>query len=222
MSRSPLIPPSPSAEEHAKRAEDAEDETFSSEDPFALFERWFALARKKEPRDPHAMVVATVDADGLPDARTVLMKDFDARGFVFYTNTESAKGRQLATAPKAAICFYWRSIVRQVRIRGLVASVSDEEADAYFASRARDSQIGAWASAQSRPLEGRFALEAEIAKQAARFGVGAVPRPPHWSGYRLAPLAIEFWRERPFRLHDRVRFRREAIDAGWRRERLYP
>jgi pyridoxamine 5'-phosphate oxidase len=163
------------------------------------------------------MALATVDADGLPDARMVLLKGVDSNGFVFFTNTESAKGLQLGAEPKAALLFHWKSLRRQVRVRGLVEPVSEAEADAYFASRARDSQIGAWASEQSRPMEGRFALEKRL-----KFGLGKVPRPPQWSGYRVAPLSLEFWRDRPFRLHDRLLFRREALDRPWDRARLFP
>ena len=191
-------------------------------EPLALFEQWFAEAGKSEPNDPNAMSLATVDADGLPDVRMVLLKGADERGFVFYTNEESAKGREIAASPKAALLFHWKSLRRQVRLRGPVVLVSDEEADAYFKSRPRDSRIGAWASQQSRPLESRFALEKQIAYYAAKFGVGEVPRPPYWRGFRLFPLAIEFWRDRPFRLHDRALFTREAASAVWRRQRLYP
>jgi pyridoxamine 5'-phosphate oxidase len=191
-------------------------------EPFALFQEWFAEAGASEPNDPNAMALATVDGDGLPDVRMVLLKGFDERGLVFYTNEESAKGRQLAASPKAAVLFHWKSLRRQIRVRGPIAVVSDAEADAYFASRPRDSRIGAWASQQSRPLESRFALEKAIARFVAKFGVGEVPRPAYWNGYRLAPLAIEFWRDRPFRLHDRLSFTREAPDAPWARQRLYP
>ena len=191
-------------------------------EPLALFEEWFAEAEKSEPNDPNGMALATVDPDGLPDVRMVLMKGFDERGLVFYTNEESAKGRQLAAASKAALLFHWKSLRRQVRFRGAVSRVSAEEADAYFASRPRDSRIGAWASDQSRPLESRFALEKAIARYVAKFGVGEVPRPPHWGGFRLEPVAIEFWRDRPFRLHDRLQFTRETPGAPWTRQRLYP
>jgi pyridoxamine 5'-phosphate oxidase len=193
-----------------------------TDEPFALFEQWFAEAGKSEPNDPNAMSLATVDADGLPDVRMVLLKGADERGFVFYSNEESAKGLEIAASPKAAVLFHWKSLRRQIRLRGSVAYVSDEEADSYFRSRPRDSRIGAWASQQSRPLESRFALEKAIAHYAAKFGVGDVPRPPYWRGFRLMPIAMEFWRDRPFRLHDRVLFTREGTEASWRRQRLYP
>ena len=220
MTRSPLIPPSPS--EEAYTADEDQGEVFTKDDPIALFAEWLALASKKEPNDPNAMALATVGADGLPDVRMVLLKDFDARGLTFYTNVESAKGRQLADNPQAAACFHWRTIRRQVRCRGAVAPVAPEEADAYFATRARGAKIGAWASAQSRPLDGRFALEKDVALMAAKFGLGAVPRPPYWSGYRLSPVSIEFWVNRPFRLHDRLLFARESAKAAWTKRRLYP
>ncbi len=222
MTREPAIPPSPSDDDHRRAEADLDTEAFTQDEPIALFADWFALAKANEPRDPHAMALATVDGDGMPDVRTVLLKDFGADGFVFYTNTQSAKGLQLAGSPKAALCFYWRSLVRQVRVRGEVTPVRAEEADAYFATRAKDSQIGAWASDQSRPLEGRFALEKKIAAYGAKYALGATPRPPHWSGYRLFPTSIEFWRERAFRLHDRVQFTRSVDRANWVSQRLYP
>ncbi|MEW6255535.1 MAG: pyridoxamine 5'-phosphate oxidase [Pseudomonadota bacterium] len=191
-------------------------------EPFRLFVEWLEEARKSEPNDPNAMALATVDETGLPDVRMVLLNGFDERGFVFFTNTGSAKGRELAGQPKAAAVFHWKSLRRQVRVRGPVEQVSDAEADAYFASRPRLSQIGAWASQQSRPLEGRFALEAAVAATTARFGVSEVPRPPHWTGFRILPSAIEFWHDRPFRLHDRVTFQRSASDGNWTKTRLYP
>ncbi len=190
-------------------------------EPFRLFVEWLDEARRSEPNDPNAMALATVDADGLPDVRMVLLNGFDERGFVFYTNTESAKGRELSGQPKAAAVFHWKSLRRQVRVRGPVEQVTAEEADAYFASRPRLSQIGAWASQQSRPLEGRFALETAVAAVTARHALGDVPRPPHWTGFRILPTQIEFWHDRPFRLHDRVVFRR-ADDGAWERTRLYP
>lgn len=217
-----LIPPSPDETDYASTAEANAAEIFDRDDPFALFADWLLDARRKEPNDANAMALATVDETGLPDVRMVLLKDVDADGFVFYTNLESAKGRQLEANPKAALCFHWKSLRRQVRVRGPVDPVSAEEADAYFASRARDSRLGAWASKQSRPLESRFALEKAVAREAARFGLGEVPRPPHWSGFRIRPLAIEFWRDRPFRLHDRMTFSRPDLASPWRVDRLYP
>ncbi len=195
------------------------DFTVSGE-PYALFAQWLADAGKSEPNDPNATALATVDTDGLPDVRMVLLKDFDEQGFVFYTNYESAKGQEILSTMKAALCFHWKSLRRQVRVRGLVETVSDAEADAYFASRPRGSRIGAWASAQSRPLESRFALEKSVAEYTARYAIGEIPRPSHWSGFRIKPVAIEFWHDRPFRLHDRVRF--EAEGSGWKKTRLYP
>lgn len=191
------------------------------DDPLTLFAAWMAEAEKKELNDPNAMSLATVDGEGQPNVRMVLLKGFDERGFTFYTNLESRKGNELAGQPKAALCFHWKSLRRQVRVQGPVAAVSAEEADAYFASRPRDSRIGAWASSQSRPLESRFALEKAVATWTAKFGIGEVPRPPHWSGFRITPARIEFWADRPFRLHDRLVYFRGA-DNHWHTERLYP
>ncbi len=191
-------------------------------DPFQIFADWLADAEKSEPNDPNGMALATVDEEGLPNVRMVLLKDADERGFVFYTNYESQKGQEILGTMKAALCFHWKSLRRQVRVRGIVEQVAAAEADAYFASRAKQSQIGAWASQQSRPLEGRFALEASVAMYGAKYALGAVPRPPQWSGFRIKPLSIEFWHDRPFRLHDRVVFRRPDPDGGWTKTRLYP
>jgi pyridoxamine 5'-phosphate oxidase len=194
----------------------------SRDEPLTLFAEWLAEAEASEPSDPNAMSLATVDGEGMPNVRMVLLKGFDERGFAFYTNFESAKGAELLGRPKAALCFHWKSLHRQVRLRGHVETVSEEEADAYFASRPRDSRIGAWASKQSRPLESRFALEKAVARYAARHGVGAVPRPACWSGFRVRPLSIEFWHDRPFRLHERVLFSRDRLEAPWSKTRLYP
>jgi len=196
-------------------------------EPFALFERWLKDAERHEPSDPNAMALATVDSRGQPNVRMVLLKGLDPagrpdRGFVFYTNFESTKGKELLATPKAALDFYWKSLHRQVRVRGTVAATRPEEADAYFATRPRGAQIAAWASQQSRPLESRFALEKAVAIEAARFHIGKVPRPPHWSGFRLTPLTIEFWHSRLSRLHERVEFRREKAGDDWIRSRLYP
>ncbi len=191
-------------------------------DPFELFAEWLKDAEKSEPNDANAMTLATVDEEGLPNARMVLLKDFDNKGFVFYTNYESQKGQEIQATMKAALVFHWKSLRRQVRVRGIVEKVTAAEADAYFNSRPRDSRIGAWASAQSRPLEGRFALETSVAMYAAKYAIGTVPRPPYWSGFRIKPLAIEFWHDRPFRLHDRVVFRRAQPVDPWTKAKLYP
>ncbi len=191
-----------------------------SADPIALFGEWLGEASDAEPNDPTAMSLATVDTDGLPNVRMVLLKHFDDDGFVFYTNRESAKGEELLGQGRAAAGFHWKSIRRQIRLRGAIAEVSAAEADAYFATRDRGSRIGAWASQQSRPLESRFALEKAVAKLTAKYGVGDVPRPPYWSGFRLRPVEMEFWKNGAFRLHDRIAFRREG--EGWSARRLYP
>lgn len=189
-------------------------------EPYRLFAEWLEDATASEPNDPNALALATVDTDGLPDVRMVLLKGFDERGFVFYTNFESIKGEEILSSMKAAMCFHWKSLRRQVRVRGPVEQVSDAEADEYYASRARGSRIGAWASRQSRPLESRFALEKAVAEYTAKYAIGDIPRPPHWSGFRIVPQSIEFWHDRPFRLHDRVKFTRS--ESAWDKTRLYP
>lgn len=191
-----------------------------TEDPYALFAEWLAEATRTEPNDPNAMCLATATPEGRPSARMVLLKGHDPRGFVFYTNLESRKGGELAANPHAALCFHWKTLTRSVRVEGRIEPVSDAEADAYYASRSRGSRIGAWASRQSRELEGRWALEKAVAEYTVQFGVGQIPRPPHWSGFRLLPERIEFWRDMPFRLHERRVF--VAAGEGWALETLYP
>jgi pyridoxamine 5'-phosphate oxidase len=193
-----------------------------ADEPMRLFAAWLADATVSEPRDPNAMTLATVDADGMPNARMVLLKGADAQGFVFYTNMGSQKGQELAASAKAALVFHWKSLNRQVRVRGPVENVSPEEADAYFATRPKQAQIGAWASKQSQPLESRMAFEKAVAINAAKYAIGNVPRPPNWSGYRIVPDQIEFWHDRPFRLHDRIVFKRAPAGEAWSKTRLYP
>lgn len=193
-----------------------------ADEPFRLFSAWFEDATRSEPDVPNAMALATVGVDGLPNVRMVLLKGVDEGGFVFYTNMDSQKGRELDATQKAALSFHWKSLKRQVRIRGVVEHVTGAEADTYFATRPRGAQIGAWASKQSQPLESRLAFEKAIAIVAAKHVVGAVPRPPRWSGYRVIPTVMEFWQDRPFRLHDRVEFRRDKVGAPWVKTRLYP
>src|SRR3954468_1265445 len=191
-------------------------------EPFRQFEAWYAEAAKSEPSDPNAMALATVGADGMPSVRMVLLKGHDEQGFVFYTNYESRKGRQILGSMKAAVVFHWKSLRRQVRIEGPVESVTDAEADEYFHSRPKASQIGAWASQQSRPLKGRFELEGRVAQFTAKYAIGQVPRPDYWSGFRIKPVLIEFWEDRPFRLHDRLVYHRNTAGDAWTTEKLFP
>ena len=211
-------------EKTGPNTEEPEDEMtdFDKRDPFDLFHEWMEEAQASEPNDPNAMALATADADGQPSVRMVLLKGVDARGFVFYTNLESNKGRDLAANAKASLLFHWKSLRRQVRIEGPVVPVAPEEADAYFHSRDRGSQIGAWASEQSRSLESRFVLEKRVAKFTAKFGISEIPRPAHWSGFRVEPRRIEFWKDGAFRLHDRFVFERESGQNDWSCDRLYP
>ncbi len=207
--------------ERPKQTGAAPDFTEAS-DPFALFSAWLAEAKASEPADPEAMAVATVDSNGLPNVRMILLKGADRRGFVFYTNCESAKGNELAANPKAALLFYWKSLGRQIRVRGPIEPATEAEADAYFVTRHRESRIGACASRQSRPLASRAVLEAEVERLTNDFGDGPVTRPAYWRGYRLIPLEIEFWQNGPFRLHDRIVFRRADAHAPWTKTRLFP
>ena len=216
-----LIPPSPSAQDYAAQlAANADETMFERSEPYGLFAEWLEAAKAAEPNDANAMTLATIDAEGVPDARIVLLKDVDGRGFTFFSNQESAKGEQLWAHPSAALVFHWKSLRRQVRVRGVVEQVSVAEADTYFASRARESRIGAWASDQSRPLASRAMLEARVAEKTASFDGQEVLRPDRWTGWRVVPQQIEFWRDRAFRLHDRLRFERDG--DGWSRTRLWP
>ena len=220
MTDKPAIPASPSEDDYLAHVAAADLPPLTAEDPIALFADWLAEAVAKEPNDANAMSLATVDADGAPDVRMVLLKDAGPDGFVFYSNLGSAKGRQLAANPTAALLFHWKSLRRQVRVRGTVSAVTPQEADAYWATRARPAQLGAWASEQSQPLPDRLAFEKRIAEFGLKFGLGKPPRPPHWSGFRVRPQSIEFWRDRPFRLHERLVFQRAG--EGWTTQRLYP
>ncbi len=221
MTNSIAIPATPSPDEH-RSLDPGPEAFFDADDPFVLFASWFARASADEPRDPNAVQLATTDAEGWPNVRTVLVKSAGPEGFVVYTHRDSAKGVEMETTGRAALCFYWKSVHLQVRVRGTVEGVADAEADAYFATRARESRLGAWASLQSRAMETSDALEKALAEATKRFEGQDVPRPPNWTGFRIAPLELEFWRERGFRLHDRLAFRRSAIGAKWSKTRLYP
>ncbi len=216
----PAIPTSPSEDEYLRQVAAADHAPLSARDPLALFAEWLAEAVARELNDANAMSLATVDADGTPDVRMVLLKDAGLDGFVFYSNLGSAKGRQMAANPKAALLFHWKSLRRQVRVRGTVSAVTQAEADGYWATRARPAQLGAWASEQSQPLPDRLAFEKRIAEFGLKFGLGKPPRPPHWSGFRITPQSIEFWRDRAFRLHERLVFHRQG--EGWTTQHLYP
>ena len=204
------------------RASGLRNDDQNQENPMFLFTQWLELAENSEPNDPTAMSLASVDQNGMPNVRMVLMRRYDERGIVFFTNFESQKGEELLSTPKAAACFHWKSVRKSVRFRGEIEVISDAEAEEYFQSRDRGSRIGAWASKQSRPLESRFALEKEVAIHTAKFGVSEIPRPDYWSGFRLKPLSIEFWNDGKFRLHDRKRFGRDALGDNWNISRLYP
>jgi len=223
-----IIPPSPSKDDYTKGDDykdvDAQhaDDIFDRADPFALFTDWVGEALGREINDPNAMSLATVDAGGMPDVRMVLLKGMDERGFVFYTNEDSDKGQQLKANGQAALCFHWKSLRRQIRVRGTAVAVSGQEADDYFQSRARGSQLGAWSSDQSRPVKDRTELEARVSAAKVRFGSGDIPRPDFWHGWRVEPVQIEFWQDRPFRLHDRLVFKRRNINQPWTTQRLFP
>ena len=222
------IPATPTRKDYTEnatykaQAEANATDIFSIKDPFALVSSWMAEAREKEINDSNAMSLATVDGDGLPDVRIVLLKSFDTNGFVFFSNAKSNKGQQLNANSTAALCLHWKSLRRQVRVRGSVLSVTQKESNDYFASRAREAQIGAWASQQSSELGTRMQFETEIKEIANKYDGKSVPRPPHWQGWRVTPSAIEFWRDRPFRLHDRLVFTRDVTKDNWTKHRLYP
>lgn len=231
MTKSP-IPPTPDRKDYTEdesykaQARANESDIFSINDPFALFTEWMAEAREKELNDSNAMSLATVDADGHPDVRIVLLKSFDEHGFVFFSNAKSIKGQQLAGCENAALCLHWKSLRRQIRVQGQASPVTKAESDAYFASRAREARLGAWASQQSEELGSREQFEAELKQIEEKFQGVDVPRPPHWQGWRVRPKKIEFWRDRPFRLHDRLVFtkysKNEYQNDRWTKQRLYP
>ena len=222
------LPPSPTKADYTQdpayiaRVKANATPIFDREDPLTLFSEWMADARDSEPNDSNAMALATTDADGCPDVRMVLLKNADADGFVFYTHEGSDKGAQLSANQNAALCFHWKSLRRQIRVRGPVSRVSEAEADAYFASRARGSQLGAWSSDQSRPISSREQLEQKVTHTQIRFEGQEVTRPPFWYGWRVTPLRLEFWRDRPYRLHDRLLFKRETLEGPWSSQRLQP
>jgi pyridoxamine 5'-phosphate oxidase len=222
MKKDDIIAPTPSEIDYSQNANPEQNLIQEINDPFELFGEWLKEAKAKEINDSNALSLASVDQDGMPDVRMVLLKDFDAQGFVFFTNFESSKGQQLLSTNKAAMCFHWKSLRRQVRIRGNIEIVTDQEADEYFASRARQSQIGAWASKQSRPMAGLGELVKNVAQYGIKFGIGKVPRPQYWSGFRLVPTRIEFWRDRAFRLHERVEYSRSKADENWQIIRQFP
>lgn len=217
-----LIPPSPSAADYAASQAPAAEPLDAGAEPMALFAQWLTQADAAEPNDPNAMTLATVDADGMPDARIILLKGLDDHGFSFFTNLTSAKAKELEAHPAAALVFHWKTLRRQVRVRGTVAPVSEAEADAYFATRSRVSRLGAWASFQSQTLADRAHLAERLARMEQRFEGAEPPRPPFWSGYRLIPTAIEFWQDGAYRLHDRLLFERRDAKGAWSARRLYP
>ena len=222
MTHDKIIPPSPTAADYDNAPASEVAQIDEGQNPFKLFAKWLELATKSELNDPNAVALASCDENAMPDVRMVLLKEFDENGFVFFTNFQSAKGVQLLSNQKAAMCFHWKSLRRQVRIRGEIEIVSEQEADNYFASRARQAQIGAWASEQSRPMKSLGELVGRVAQFGLKFGVGKVARPPHWSGFRLIPQNIEFWHDRAFRLHERVVFSRGSEKSNWETKRLFP
>lgn len=217
-----IIPHSPTSVDYQENAPSDKNLIEEVANPFEIFTAWFKDAKEHEINDPNAMCISSVDESGMPDARMVLLKDYDERGFVFYTNFESAKGREILSNHKAAICIHWKSLHRQVRVRGIVEVVDDKEADEYFAQRAKTSQIGAWASKQSQTMENLGVLLKRVAEYGVKFNIGKVPRPKYWSGLRIVPLQMEFWRDRAFRLHERLEYSRIDPSAPWVTRRKFP